>query len=374
MKRDDPTQQAATPLEPGTATPAPPTPIKTWLYLANLVALVVVCMAAAGFFKIHLEPYFDQVALVGGTVSVWALLKIGWTAFEKSSKTDAWDLSRRLISSSELSRVLLALIAVLAALWFTTGSQYFEYDGPGASDSSFTVHVLKDDTSNHTLPIAARQSFAADAVLTPNARRQGRGFFWRFNAEPLLCVLEKKGVPYQARDCSIHPGSSTRTKVPGDFRLKKMHLIRIIPSISAFMMLPSAEAEKQSTFYRLLLKSGQQEQRVDDLRRSVLLLGGKNDEMDELRAMQSEDELKSTIRGALLAKGIQAASAEQTIAILTRNQQTRSLRLEEGQTLSLSLELVTLDGGRESATPVPGYPRSVAITSEKVQTIWLQEN
>lgn len=376
MKLDDPDPQEGAPPEasaPGAPAPAQPKK-KNGTYFANLAALVIACAAAVAFFRIHLEPYFDQVALVGGTVSFWALLKMGWTAFEKSSKTDAWDLSRRLISSTELSRVLLATIAALAALWFTTGSQYFEYDGPGATGSSFTVHVLKDDAANHALPVAERKSFAADAVLTPNERLQGRGFFWRLSATPLLCMLEKKGVPYEPRDCSIRPGSSTRTKVPGDFRLKNVHLIRIIPSIPAFTMLPNAESEKQSTFYRLTLKTDGQMQQVDDLRRGVLLLGGKADEMDELRAMQSDDELKSTIRSALLAKGIQAASAEQTTAILARNQQPRSLRLDQGQKLTLLLEQVVVDGGHESVAPVTGYPFSVVITSEKVQSVWLPGN
>ena len=350
----------------------PPKPGRNAYYWANLLLLVAVAVGASVWFSRHLESYVNQVVLLGGGVSLWAALKMTWTLFESFTKTDPKELSRGLLSSAELSRLLIAALAVLATLWFTTGSQYFEYDGPGAVDASFSVHVLLDDEQNKGKPLTDRQSFVADALLSPKDRIQGRAFYWLTSAVPLLCVLEKKGVPYDPRDCSIRPRGSTRVKVPGDFHLKKVHLLRFIPSIDLYGRLPSKDAPVSTIAFRLTISLGTKSHVVEDVRKGIVYVGGPPDEMDELVAMQVGDELRTTIRTDLMAKHISAESADQSVANLVSNQRKHGkYRLETGQKLSFLLEQLTMADGKVISTVAIGTPLSYEVTDEKVQTIWL---
>jgi hypothetical protein len=162
--------------------------------------------------------------------------------------------------------------------------------------------------------------------------------------------------------------------VPGDFHLKKVHLVRIVPSISLYTMLTNKDAARDSIAYRLTMKLGDKERVVDDLRRGVVYIGGLESEMDELLAMQTEDELKSAIRTELLARKIKPSSADESIAVLMNNQQRLgSDRLSKGQKLSLVVEQLQTEDGKVTVTAV-GNPVVHEISDEKLQTIWLPGN
>lgn len=347
-----------------------PKPGRSAAYWANLLMLVALSVGTSLWFTRHLESYVNQVVLLGGGVSLWAMLRMAWTFLEKTTKTDPWDWSRRLLSSAEASRILIAALLLLATLWLSTGSLYFDYDGAGGN--RYTVQVLHDDAASRTLPLAQRPTFSADAELSSSERTKGGVFYWQTSATALLCVLQKTGVPYEPRDCSIRPGTSIRTRVPGDFRLKRVHLLRIIPSIGLYAQLPGRDAPRASVAYRLTIKVGDKVQVVDDLRRGVVYIGGLVDEMGELMGLQSEAELKATLRDELIAKGVSATSADQSVAVLAGHAQVHGgQRLDKGQVLNLLVEELTLDGERVTgATPI-GAPLLHTITDEKVQTLWL---
>lgn len=349
----------------------PPKPGPGAFYWANLILLAAVAVGASLWFSKHLETYVDQVLLLGGGVSVWAALKLGWTFIEKSRKTDAWEAARGLLHSSELSQVLLVALGVVGVLWFTTASQYFEYDGPGTTGSNYAVHVLlgaKDGAD----ALDKRKSFSVDPVLSPNERVRGQVFYWLTKSIPLTCVLEKTGVPYEPLDCSIQLQASTRVKVPGAFHLRKVHLLRILPSIELFGMLPSKRAPPLEVSFRLTISRGNETHVIEDMRQGILHVGGRPDEMDELLAMQASDELPTTIRTEVLSKGINPQSAEETTAVLMSNQRKEGkYRLATEQKLKLVLERLTMADGRLTNTTAIGAPTFYEVTDEKVQTIWL---
>ena len=348
-----------------------PKPARSAFYWANLILLISVAVGASLWFSKHLEAYVNQVVLLGGGVSLWAALKMVWTFLEKSTKTDPWEVSRGLLNSAEVSQVLVVGLVVLLVLRFTTASQYFEYDGPGASDASYSVHVLLGSTSDNEA-LDKRKSFVVDPVMSPNDRVRGQVFYWQTRAIPLTCVLEKKGVPYEPLDCSIRPQESTRIKVPGAFHLKKVHLLRLLPSIELFGLLPSKESQSPSVTFRLTISLANEMHVIENLRKGVLYVGGRPEEMDELVAMQVGDELQTTIRAELLARRINPQSAEESTAVLTSNQRKEGKnRLEKGQKLKLVLERLTMTDGKVTDQSAIGAPVHYEVTEEKVQTIWL---
>jgi len=360
---------------PPSPSPAPaPAPKPALAYWANLLLLVALCLGTSLWFGTHLQPYADQVVILGGGVSLWALLRLGWTVVEKSTRADAWEFSRRFLSSTELSLVLVAGVVVVAVLCATTGSQYFEYDGPPTADARLVVRAVRDDATDRKLPLAQRASFPGGAALGPDDRERGRVFLWQLSETPLVCLLEKKGVPYEPRDCSVRPRHSTRLKVPGDFRLKSSHLVELIPSLEAFTQLPGKDAAPQAELsYRLrVLVNGKPVRAVEDLRKGIVFIGGALEEMAELRAMEPEAELRARAVSQYVARGVDPAQAEGPVAELVQNPtELATPHLEQGDKLTITVERIAGAPGATAAAPVDGYPLTVLVNDQKVQSIWL---
>src|SRR5437868_394502 len=67
-----------------------PAPGKRWFWL-NLLMLIVLAPFATFWFQRHLEPYFTQILLVGGSLTLWAVIRLVWEIIEKMTKVDPWD-------------------------------------------------------------------------------------------------------------------------------------------------------------------------------------------------------------------------------------------------------------------------------------------
>ena len=173
---------------------------------------------------------------MGGVFTVWALVRLLWGIFEKASQFDAWDWSRRYLSSPGASRLLLVAALFLTFLWFTTTSLYFEASG-GAADS-YQVEVIEP---------ASGQYYMNPAFISSANSIGGAPRLLQFYKRSLQCRIVKP-VGYDPVDCGLAPGEHKLLLVPRDFPERESHLLRLVPSGSLYRKLPKREESGSSNY------------------------------------------------------------------------------------------------------------------------------
>lgn len=347
------------------APPAPPPPAPGRLFWANLVVVMLLAVAGTAWFGDHLKAYLTEAVVLGGGLTLWAALRLGWSLLEKLGKVDAAEASRRLLSTPETSLVLAVASVTLAVLWFTTGSLYFVQQGGSAGDREFVVQVTRQANQPED-----RTLFIDDVVLSASRHLVGRPYFWPATPQKLDCVIVKP-LRYEKRDCSILRGEPTSVRVPGDFTERSFHVLRIVPGRFLYAQLPNVEDAPEAT-YRLELQVGGQRWVLPDLRRRTLYAGGLGPEMPLVRQLDAGSVYEARLVSELRAVEIEDSAAQEIAAKLSVHAlEWPVLSARQGQKLSFTVTRERIEDGKPVRETISGFPMTYEVTAERVQTLWI---
>lgn len=337
-----------------------PSPSKR-LFWVNLVILLALSIVGTLWFKEHLEPYVTQILLVGGSLTIWAAIRLLWAIVEKMTKIDPWDQARSKWSSPAITRFLLVIAVAQGVLWFSSASLYFEHAGAGAGEREYVVRVTRK-------PEQVR--FVDDVTIATSAKLNGAPYFWGQANTPLECRIISPPA-FEALDCSLHAGQSTRIKVPGSFEPKDLRLLRLVPAGMTYVELP-AVTDTPSTHHRLEMNVEGKTYVLDNVRKQTIYLGGVGDDMDLAYAIEKSAEFGDQLSKSLRAAQLDDATVQQVASVLTTNiRKWDAIRVKPGQKITLSMRWSKTENGKEESDIVKGFPIVYAVTSEKVQTVWL---
>ena len=306
---------------------------------------------------------------MGGVFTLWALVRLLWGIFEKASKFDAWDWSRRYLSSPGASRLLLVAALLLAFLWFTTTSLYFEASG-GTADS-YQVEVIE--------PASGRYYINPVSISSANSIG-GAPRLLQFDKRSLQCRIVEP-VGYDPVDCGLAPGEHKRLLVPRDFSERESHLLRLVPSGSLYRKIPKHEESGPSNYsIELILDPhtpGQPtvSKRWDNLRReTVNVIPVSDAEQALVKRLDNRQDYQRSLLTAFEEKGFTEEAGKQTAAVLVSNISDWPIAyLRKGDKISITIVKNPLPEEEAAGAPLR-WTTSYEVTADKVQTLWLSDD
>ena len=332
-----------------------------WFWI-NVGMLCVLAPWATYWFQQHLQLYVTEILVVGGIFSLWVFFRAMWAVLETYSKVEPAEYSLKLLTLRDVTGVLLVAGVALVVLWFCTASIYVKYEGaPG--EGEYLVEVVRKSDRSPLIPAVSLT--AANSVT-------GRPFLWQLDTSELECRILRP-VKYEMLPCLLEPGHSTRIDVPGSFKPREFHLLRIVPSKGLYSELAAVD-EKPLSRYDLEIKRQNDVINLDDLRRQTIYTGAGEAEMPIVLELEKDGALEHHLRSRLLAKGFEPQSAEMTTAILTSS--TRpwpTFYLRTGDELTLTVRVRPSQGSSIEPSVFEGFPVHYTVTADKVQTAWLPD-
>jgi hypothetical protein len=333
----------------------------TWFWV-NVVTLCVLAPWATYWFQRHFELYFTEIVVVGGAFSLWVLLRAMWAVFEKTTRVEPAEYSRKLLALPDITGALIVAVVTLAILWFHTASIYVTYEG-ATGEGEYLVEVVRKSDRSPIVPAVSLT--AANSVA-------GRPFLWQRKASELECRILRP-VKYEILPCTLEPGHSTRIAVPGNFAPREFHLVRIVPSKTLYNELAAVD-EKPQLRYDLELERQGKVATLTDLRRETIYTGAAASEMPIIMGLEPPGSLEHHLQNRLLAKGNDPESVAMATAILSSATRTwPTFYLRTGDQLKLTVRVTHPQGGSGSTTVFEGFPIKYTVTADKVQTAWLPE-
>src|SRR6266702_939336 len=245
----------------------------TWFWV-NVVTLCVLAPWATYWFQQHFELYFTEIVVVGGAFSLWVFLRAMWAVFEKTTRVEPAEYSRRLLALPGITGALIVAVVTLAILWFHTASIYVTYEG-ATGEGEYLIEVVRKSDRSPIVPAVSLT--AANAVA-------GRPFLWQRKASELECRILRP-VKYEMLPCTLEPGHSTRIAVPGNFAPREFHLVRIVPSKTLYNELAAVD-EKPQLRYDLELERQGKVATLTDLRRETIYTGAAASEMPIIMGLE----------------------------------------------------------------------------------------
>lgn len=346
--------------------PAPtrPSPAPIQLPRINLALFVAAGVLGTFWFLRHLEPWFTQVALIGGSVTLWAVLRLVLELLSKAGGVDPWASTRKTLANPEWTLVLVVVLVVLAALWATSSSLYLRFDTKTAKANQYLVSVGTE---------AAPAAFIASAALSAAQPVVGRPVFGTRAVGPLRCQIVEPPL-FEPRDCTLDRFGAVSLAVPGDFAPRSFFLLRLVPAPALWAEVPPLSAGQPELIYTLTVSvDGGAPQVLEDLRLQVLHTGSAAADLKRLEAQQSEETMRAQLRAGLLAEGLGAEIADQRVAQLMQPVRTwDGLRVKSGS--KLAIDLTRRTRGAANATPerVAGFPIEASVGRDGVQTLWIR--
>ena len=333
----------------------PPHPRWFWI---NVASLCLLAPWATYWFQQHLKLYFTGIVIIGGAFSLWVLLQAMWGFLQKAAKVDAWEHSRKLLAKPDVTVILAIAAAILLVLWYYTASLYITYEG-AAKEGEYLVEIVREHDSSPML---------APVSLTAGTPVAGRPFLWQGAGSKLVCRILRP-AKYEVLPCSLEPGHSTRILVPGSFKPREFHLLRIVPGGRLYAQLAFVEDAPESIKNLEIELRGQKEV-LTDIRRQVIYTGAGEDEMPIVMALEQPGALAPHLRNRLLTKSDDVLSADRTTAILSLTTRAwPTFYVQKGDQLKLTARIFAKDGGRV----LEEFSVDYTVTADKVQTIWLPE-
>lgn len=343
------------------------TPTRSRWFWINLIALCALAPLATFWFQQHLKLYFTEIVVVGGAFTLWALVRMVWGLVAKATKTDVWDTSRSLLSSAEATQWFVAAALLLAALWWSTGSLYLQLGGgPGSGQSrgqsgEYEVEVVRKTDGS---PLIARDTLNAGRSVA------GMPMFFRNDTEQLECRIVRP-VEYEPLDCDLAPGKATRIAVPGDFKSKEYHLLRIVPGGALYRTLPY-ESDQPVTRYDMTIARGNDSVQLTDLRKQTVMMGALESELPLILRLHDQDEYEHFLDTRLRVAGQDRDSASLAAAVLSTSTRTLpGLYLKAGDALTITVTFTRNDEGNIESGTLDGFPITYQVTADRAQTLWL---
>lgn len=328
----------------------------------NLALIVAVGVLATFWFLRHLQPWFTEVALVGGSVTLWAVLRLVLELLNKAGGVDPWALTRKRLASPEWTLVLVVALVACIALWLTTSSIYLRFDARSAKASKYDVSVGTVD---------APDAFLSASELSSARPVVGRPVFGLGAVGALQCrVIEP--AKFEPRDCTLGAFGALSLAVPGDFKPRSFFLLRLVPAPALWSELPPADAAAPAQ--RLVLSVALDSAPplvLDDWRLQLVATGSAEADLRALAGTQDDAALRGSLRALLLAEGVPADAADSTLAQLMQPTRTwDSLRVKSGS--KLTVDLHRGPRGSPADERVPGFPIELSVGSDAVQNLLIK--
>jgi hypothetical protein len=159
--------------------------------------------------------------------------------------------------------------------------------------------------------------------------------------------------------------------VPGGFKGKSFHLLRIVPMPTLYQELPDS-SDQPDVRYSLEVSVDGQTHTIEDLRRQTIYAGGNGADMPLVLGLQDRVEYEQYLGSALRAMSVEKESSTRMAAVLVvRAKPWDVLDASAGQRLRFSLKRNDKRDGKPTSVEVDGFPADYVVTPDKVQTIWI---
>lgn len=278
----------------------------TFWYRSNAALFAVLMVALTFWFERHLEVYVTQIALVGGTMTLWAVWQLLQSWLKWGFDTDAKGQAKKLFARREGMEYLIFGAVILVILFVSTSSLYISYEGT-AGGTEFRVEV--DSRGQRLLP---------PLQFNSSQKIAGQPYFLQFRSQQLeLRVLEPRG--YDPLPATLRPGGRLDIKVPRDFKPKKFHVLRIVPGSYLYSNLPEYSDYPSVQYQVKVTRNGVDIGLFQDLRRQSLYLGSSADDIQWLLGKQQQGESFRSLTEAMQSAKISADSIAQLVPSLERD-------------------------------------------------------
>ena len=339
----------------------PPPPKSRFIW--NLTLIVAVGLLGTFWFLRHLQPWFTEIAIVGGGVTLWAALRLVLELLNKAGGVDPWASTRKHLASPEWTVFLATAVLVVVALWALTASIYLRFDPGSAKTATYKISVGTVDATGTFSP--STELSAAQPVV-------GRPVFGWTPPGALVCRIESP-AKFEELPCSLERWGARVVRVPGSFKLQSLLLLRLLPAKELWTQLPTTDVAQPPQRFDLVLRlDGLAPMRLSDVRFGAIDLGAPAADLKALAAEQSSTDLRVRLHSTLLAEGVpEPVIAARLSALVDEPRTWDGVRIRPGQILTLELHVAAGTSG-EASTPVPGFPVTVTVGSEPFQTVWLR--
>ena len=240
-------------------------PVWTRRFGANLALTVASAVLAVLYYGNHLSPLLPTKLVVGGASLTLAASVAAWL-MGKLAGREMTGWTRRFLSRRRSTAILGGLAAGLLLLSLMTSSFYLIPDGDLASAPA-RVLVFSSD-----------ERLAGESIL--EKQPVGRPYFGRWRAARIDLELIEPAGREKAETLSLYPGWSLHHRVPSDFRIKVVRVLRLAPMPGLNPLLTRVGARPSKVSLRILV-NGEQALDIEDLRRQAILIGA--DAVDMLR-------------------------------------------------------------------------------------------
>lgn len=253
----------------------------------NLLLFIFLAISVMFWFQNHLQIYVTQTIFIGGTITIWSSWKLIQSWLSWGVKTSEISLENKILSHHSAREYLILGLFLITILYFSTSSIYLSYEGAREGESEFKVNIYKNGNP-----------YVNTLELTSYNRVNGNPFFFRFQTETLeFRIASPQG--FVSEEVEFHPWTSIKIKVPADFERKKYRIIRLVPGIRFFNVLPKHDDTPDITYFLNIIRNGDTT-RVKDLRVRTLYLGAEQSDLQNLVSDEKKAAFREKIETNLL--------------------------------------------------------------------------
>jgi hypothetical protein len=207
----------------------------------NLACFTVLAVLYTIWFQRHMKGFVTQSLLLGGSLSLLGIWKLLWEAIGVGSGERPDDWIRRLLKGPNVREYLGFAAVLLVLLYALTSSIYLSFEGNAPGQAQFTVQVWDGD-----------RMVMPPIELSSYDRNKGRPFFFRGSTANLEYRIVKP-TGYATLERDLEPWGQHNIRVPRDFSMKQLHLLRIVPGAKLLASLPEAP-DSPGLRYQLLIR------------------------------------------------------------------------------------------------------------------------
>ena len=215
-----------------------------WPYRLRLIWFIVLAVAFSLWFERHLKTYVSQTAIVGTTVTLFALWKLLLDVLGVAGEKGPADWLRRAFTSERATGYLGFGTLLFLVAWACTSSIYLTFEGDARGQSGFTVEQWQGGRlMNKPEPLNSYDRF------------RGQPYLFHFNSEPVeFRIVNPPGYEPLIRDWRL--ASQLTVRVPRDFARKELHLVQIVPGVDFLGDLPPDTSDRPVQYRIELRKVG----------------------------------------------------------------------------------------------------------------------
>ena len=188
-------------------------------FIVNAALLALVCTLGWVWFNAHVKPHISILLFGGASVATAAVF--GYTIFcSFVDKEEGKSAFRRMLPSKRTTVALLTLLPLLAALYLTT----------------FTVYFNAGNAEQVKLEITADSSKAPRQVeLSSTDKQRAISFFCAFRPMTLHVVAREPGG-HGRLDIPLRRGLPVQLTVPEALPTKSFYVVRLVPLDDLFQL------------------------------------------------------------------------------------------------------------------------------------------